>query len=62
MVEDGKSCESLFVQLAAVRSAVNQISLRVYDNHLDCCLSKSGKSSSRELKFVSRLMLTGNLK
>jgi len=62
MVEEGKSCESLFVQLAAVRSAVNQISLTVYENHLDSCLAKNGKSSSKELKFISRLMLAGNLK
>ncbi len=61
MVEEGKSCESLFVQLAAVRSALNKISLKVYENHLDSCLSKSSRNN-KELKFISRLMLSGNLK
>ncbi len=61
MLEEGRSCETLFVQLAAVRSAMNQISLKVYERHIDHCLSgKSPKDArARELKFISKLLLSG---
>lgn len=58
MVQEGRSCESLFVQLAAIRSAVSEISLKVLDNHLDECVS-SGKSSAAELRTITKLMLSG---
>jgi DNA-binding FrmR family transcriptional regulator len=61
MIEAEKSCESLFVQLAAVRSAINEVSLRVYEKHLDHCLSGKKAKHSRELKFISKLMLSGKI-
>lgn len=66
MVQDGKSCEALFVQLAAVRSALHEASMKIYENHLEYCLKKNHHShttadKNRELKFISRLMLKGQV-
>jgi DNA-binding FrmR family transcriptional regulator len=61
MIEADKSCEALFVQLAAVRSAINEVSLRVYEKHLDHCLSGKQGKQSRELRFISKLMLSGKI-
>lgn len=58
MVQEGRSCESLFVQLAAVRSALGEVSLKVLDNHLDECVRK-GKSGAGELRTITKLMLSG---
>ncbi len=65
MVRSGRTCESLFVQLAAVRSALNEISLKVYEHHIEKCLGKGARKSSltevRELKFISKLLLSGKI-
>ena len=62
MISEGKSCEALFIQLAAIKSALSQVSLKVYENHIDQCLSAKKSSlakENKELKFISRLMLQG---
>jgi CsoR family transcriptional regulator, copper-sensing transcriptional repressor len=62
MIAEEKSCEALFIQLAAIKAALNQVSLKVYENHIDECLSDKKANLSkenRELKFISRLMLQG---
>lgn len=63
MIGSGRTCEEVLVQLAAVRSAVNQISALVYEKHLDECVRRggSGKHSIRELKVISRMLLSGKI-
>ena len=42
------TCEDLLLQLAAIRSAVNQVQARLLENHLETCVAdavRSGKGS-----------------
>ncbi len=38
MVEDGRPCADVLVQLAAVRSALNRVSRLVLEDHIEACL------------------------
>jgi DNA-binding FrmR family transcriptional regulator len=38
MVEEGRDCSEVLVQLAAVRAAVNQVGRIVLEDHVESCL------------------------
>jgi len=38
MVEEGRDCPDVLVQIAAVRAAVNQVGRIVLEDHLESCL------------------------
>jgi DNA-binding FrmR family transcriptional regulator len=38
MVEEGRDCSDILVQIAAVRSAVNQVGRVVLEDHVESCL------------------------
>lgn len=63
MVESGRSCEEVLIQLAAVRAAINEISALVYEKHLDECVGggASKKRALKELKAISRMLLSGKM-
>jgi len=51
MVEDGRDCSEVLIQLAAVRSALNSTSKVILKDHLDHCIVdavKSGDSQTLE--------------
>lgn len=55
MLEGHSSCEDLLLQLSAVRSAINQVTARLLENHMETCVTdcvKAGKGEKalRELK------------
>ncbi len=55
MLEEHQNCESLLMQLTAVRSALNQVTSRLLDNHMDTCVAQcvrggKGDKALRELK------------
>ncbi len=55
MLEEHQSCESLLIQLTAVRSALNQVTSRLLDNHMETCVADcvrggKGDKALRELK------------
>ncbi len=55
MLEEHQSCESLLMQLTAVRSALNQVTSRLLDNHMDTCVAQcvrggKGEAALRHLK------------
>lgn len=41
MLEEHKSCDDLLGQLAAVRSAVNQVAVRLLEGHMATCVADS---------------------
>lgn len=55
MLADHSSCEDLLIQLSAVRSALNQATARLLENHMETCVTESvragkGERALRQLK------------
>ena len=55
MLAEHASCEDLLVQLTAVRSALNQATARLLENHLETCVTEcvragQGEKALRHLK------------
>lgn len=48
MVEEGRDCSDVLVQLAAVRSAVNQVGRIVLEDHLESCLLDTARAGDAE--------------
>lgn len=42
MVEEGKSCDNILIQLSAVRSSIEKIGIHILENHAVECLTKAG--------------------
>ncbi|HNS51720.1 MAG TPA: metal-sensing transcriptional repressor [Anaerolineae bacterium] len=43
MVEEGRDCSDVLVQIAAVRAAVNQVGRIVLEDHLESCLLEAAR-------------------
>jgi DNA-binding FrmR family transcriptional regulator len=61
MVEDGKDCAEVLIQLAAVRSAINGICKIILKDHIDHCIvdavEKGDMETIQELnKSIEMLM------
>ncbi|MEW6724586.1 MAG: metal-sensitive transcriptional regulator [Bacillota bacterium] len=41
MLEEGRSCDEIVIQLAAMKSAVNTVGMRIIGQHLAGCLQQS---------------------
>jgi len=55
MLAEHASCEDLLIQLSAVRSALNQATARLLENHMETCVADcvrggKGDKALRELK------------
>jgi len=55
MLGEHASCEDLLIQLSAVRSALNQATARLLENHMETCVSEciragQGDKALRHLK------------
>ena len=44
MVQDGRECEDIFMQISAVRSAITNVSLFIVEDHIEHCV-RSGIES-----------------
>jgi DNA-binding FrmR family transcriptional regulator len=64
MLAERGTCEDLLLQLAAVRSAVNQVQARLLENHLDTCVAdavrsgKGGKALERLKGALGQVLKT----
>jgi CsoR family transcriptional regulator, copper-sensing transcriptional repressor len=38
MLDEQASCEQILIQLSAVRSAVNQVTIKVFEGHMETCV------------------------
>lgn len=52
MVEDGRDCTEVLIQLAAVRSALSSTAKVILKDHLEHCVSE-GDDSSEQLKMLN---------
>ena len=46
MVEDGRDCTEVLIQLAAVRSALNSAAKVILKDHLEHCVTETGAQSA----------------
>ena len=46
MVEEGRDCSEVLVQLAAVRAAVNQVGRVVLEDHVESCLLDAAQAGA----------------
>ncbi len=48
MLSEHASCEDLLIQLSAVRSALNQATARLLENHMDTCVAACVRAGEGE--------------
>ena len=53
MVEDGRDCTEVLVQLAAVRSALNSTAKVILKDHLEHCISSAGEGGPDQLQALN---------
>lgn len=53
MVEEGRPCTDVLIQLAAVRSAVDKVSRIVLEDHLETCLHQAVATGTTETEWHS---------
>jgi len=56
MVEDGRDCESILVQLAAVRSAIEGVGALVLNNYMKLCFPKTDENMAEEIDSLARAL------
>jgi len=54
MIVDGRDCESLVTQLAAVRSAIESAGALVLNNYMKICFRKGGEAKSASIDSLAR--------
>ncbi len=52
MVEDGRDCADILMQLAAVRSALNKVGRVVLEDHLENCLLNTDCEADRDKSWA----------
>jgi DNA-binding FrmR family transcriptional regulator len=55
MVEEGRYCVDILVQIAAIRSAINKVGLTVLDSHTKGCVTKAIQDNHGE-EAIDELM------
>lgn len=53
MVENGRDCSEVLVQLAAVRSALNNTAKVILKDHLDHCIDSSCEDVQEQMKALN---------
>lgn len=54
MMEQGRDCESVIMQLGAVRSAIEGVGALMLRNYIDICFHRSGEPNSDNLCSLAR--------
>jgi DNA-binding FrmR family transcriptional regulator len=57
MVEDGKYCGDILIQISAARSALNNVSGIILENYLKNCLNQDQSTSPEEIAKLIDVML-----
>lgn len=56
MIVDGRDCESLVTQLAAVRSAIEGVGALVLNNYMKLCFSKGAEKDKNNVDSLARVV------
>jgi DNA-binding FrmR family transcriptional regulator len=54
MIAEGRDCESLVIQLAAIRSAIESVGALVLNNYMKLCFRKGTESKSASIDSLAR--------
>ncbi len=49
MVEEGRDCSDVLIQLSAIRSAINNIGRIILQDHIDHCIVDAVKSGDKQV-------------
>ncbi len=49
MVEEGKPCDEILIQIAAVKSAINNTGKLILQDHIDHCITDAVKTGDRKV-------------
>ena len=53
MVENGRDCTEVLIQLAAVRSALSSTAKVILKDHLEHCISEDGSGTEEQLRALN---------
>lgn len=54
MLEEGRDCREILVQLAAMKAAINRIAMHLIANNMEeCILSKEGEARTKQLEALA---------
>jgi DNA-binding FrmR family transcriptional regulator len=56
MIEDGRDCESILTQLAAVRPAIETVGALALNNYLKFCFAKAGEGETSDIDSLARAL------
>ena len=56
MIEDGRACTDIAVQLQAVEKAVTAAKRTLIHDHIDHCLGADGETDLEEMKALAKLL------
>ncbi|MFW6125536.1 MAG: metal-sensitive transcriptional regulator [Chloroflexota bacterium] len=54
MITDGRDCESLITQLAAVRSAIDSVGSLMLNNYMKLCFPRTNRDGMKEVDSLAR--------
>lgn len=54
MIENGRDCESIITQLAAVRSAIESVGSLLLNNYMKLCFRKGAQADSARVDSLAR--------
>jgi DNA-binding FrmR family transcriptional regulator len=62
MLQEQANCEDILIQLNAIRSAVNQVTIKVLEGHMDTCVTEcveggAGTEALERLKYAMSQVL-----
>lgn len=58
MVEEGKSCDDILLQIAAIKASVHKVGLVIMENHLmDCMATEDGNIDKAEVEKMLKTIV-----
>ena len=47
MLDDREDCESILIQLSAIKAALNQVTIKLLENHMETCVADCVRSGEQ---------------
>ncbi len=58
MVDDGKPCDEILIQIAAIKSSVNKVGLAIMENNAEICLLSMNEDGTVDKEEVRKVIKT----
>ena len=53
MLDEHKSCDEILIQMSAIKAALNQVTIRLLEGHMETCVLEGVKSGEGEVALAS---------